>query len=203
MKSSNTLQAEQTIVAIGTSTGGPRALQRMLKDLPEDFPAPIVIVQHMPKGFTKSLAERLDRESNLIVKEASHRDKLKPGHAYIAPGDYHMRLQSVGYRVEVELTKEAFHLGHRPAVDILFKSLSELDFVQKFAIVLTGMGKDGAQGVNLIKQADPHATIIAESHESAIIDGMPKSTIDTGLVTQILHLNDIGTTLCKIVKRRS
>lgn len=198
MKNSQT----QTIVAIGTSTGGPRALQRVLKDLPEDFPAPIVIVQHMPKGFTRSLAERLDRESEVVVKEASHRDQLQAGHVYVAPGGYHMKLVTIANSMTVELTKEAVHLGHRPAVDVLFQSIAELENVHKLAVVLTGMGKDGASGVERIKQLDPESTIIAESHESTIIDGMPKAAIDTGVVDHVLHLHDIGIRLCEIVKRR-
>jgi len=192
----------QTIIAVGTSTGGPRALQRVLKDLPEDFPAPIVIVQHMPKGFTKSLSERLNRESYLQVKEANHGDLLQNGHVYVAPGDFHMKLKASGTHIEIELTKEAFHMGHRPSVDKLFSSLANLSSRQKIVVVLTGMGKDGAQGVIQIKQKDPNAVVIAESSESAIINGMPKATIDTGLSSHVLHLHDIGETLTHMVKRR-
>lgn len=190
------------IVAIGTSTGGPRALQRLLVDLPEDFPAPIVIVQHMPKGFTKSLAERLHRESSLSVKEASHRDRLKKGHVYVAPGGFHMKLKPFGTSIEVELTKEAVHMGHRPSVDILFQSLADVGDIQKIAVVLTGMGKDGAEGVTYIKEQDDSAIIIAESEESAIINGMPQATIDTGFASRIVHLHEIGMTLTEIVRRR-
>lgn len=197
------LTREQLIVAIGTSTGGPRALQSILTELPEDFSAPIVIVQHMPKGFTKSLAERLHRESSLVVKEAAHRDRLKRGHVYVAPGGFHMKVKLLHNNLEIELTKEALHLGHRPSVDVLFQSIAELSNVQKIAVVLTGMGKDGASGVKRIKGCDESAIIIAESHESAIIDGMPRATVDTGLTTYVLHLKDISTSLYKGAKRRS
>ena len=201
--SGNELQKEkQSIVAIGTSTGGPRALQKILTELPEDFSAPIVIVQHMPKGFTKSLAERLHRESALVVKEASHRDYLECGHVYVAPGGYHMKVKSLNNNLEIELTKEALHLGHRPSVDVLFQSIAELTNVQKVAVVLTGMGRDGANGVQQIKSFDESAVIIAESSESAIIYGMPGAVFDTGYTTHVLHLKDIGTSLYGIVKRR-
>lgn len=193
---------KKLVVAVGTSTGGPRALLRMLLDLPADFLAPIVIVQHMPKGFTKSLAERLHRETSLQVKEASQSDVLELGHVYIAPGGYHMKLKSLGTRIEIVLTKEAPHMGHRPSVDLLFQSLANLTYTDKIAVVLTGMGKDGAEGVKQIKQQDPSAMIIAESKKSAIIDGMPKATIDTGLTSHVLHLHDIGATLTQIVNRR-
>ena len=202
MSGNDRQKEEQLIVAIGTSTGGPRALQRVLTELPKDFSAPIVIVQHMPKGFTKSLAERLHRESALVVKEASHRDCLKSGHVYVAPGGYHMKIKSIHNHLEVELTKEALHLGHRPSVDVLFQSIAELAHVQKIAVVLTGMGKDGANGVQQIKTFDKSALIIAESSESAIINGMPAAAIDTGYTTHVLHLKDISTSLYKIVNRR-
>lgn len=202
MKANERQNEDRQIVAIGTSTGGPRALQRVLTELPEDFSAPIVIVQHMPKGFTKSLAERLHRESALVVKEASHRDCLKRGHVYVAPGGYHMKINFIHDHLEIELTKEALHLGHRPSVDVLFHSIAKLPHVQKVAVVLTGMGKDGANGVQQIKSVDESAVVIAESSESAIINGMPAAAVDTGYTTYVLHLKDISTSLYKIVNRR-
>lgn len=195
-------RVNNTIVAIGTSTGGPRALQRILQDLPEDFLAPIVIVQHMPKGFTKSLAERLNNNCRLRVNEAVHGEVIDPGNVYLAPGGFHMKLKRVGTKTFIELTKEALYMGHRPSVNLLFQSLAELPYTEKIAVVLTGMGKDGAEGIAQIKERDTNAIIIAESKKSAVIDGMPKAAIDTGLTTDIIHLHDIGTSLTKIINGR-
>lgn len=189
------------IVAIGTSTGGPKALEHMLTELPKDFPAPIVIVQHMPKGFTKSLAERLNHKSLLHVKEAIHGEVVEQGNVYIAPGSFHMKLTAFGGKVLIELTKEAIYMGHRPSVNRLFQSLATLSFMDKYVVVLTGMGKDGAEGVIQIKARDTNAVIIAESKDTAIINGMPQATIDTGLVTNVIPLDKIGKSLTDMIKR--
>ena len=189
------------IVAIGTSTGGPKALEYMITNLPKDFPAPIVIVQHMPKGFTKSLAERLNHKSFLHVKEGEHGEVVEQGNVYIAPGSFHMKLSALGTKVMIELTKEAIYMGHRPSVNTLFQSLAALSFMDKYVVVLTGMGKDGAEGVTQIKERDTSAVIIAESKETAIINGMPQATIDTGLVTNVIPLDKIGKSLTDMIKR--
>lgn len=205
--SSDTLQVvrpqryKETIVTIGTSTGGPRALQQVLMALPADFPAPILIVQHMPPNFTKSLADRLNTLTNIQVKEAVHGEVIQKGVAYIAPGDYHMKVRKVGTSLAIELTKEAPRNRHRPAVDVLFDSISYLKQMNKISVILTGMGKDGAKGIKQIKKMDKEAIIIAESEESSIVYGMPAAAIATECVNKIVHLNKVGETLNRLVNK--
>lgn len=202
MSKYSSLSFSRTIVAIGTSTGGPRALEQILQRIPKDFSAPIVIVQHMPKGFTKSLAERLNRVCALHVKEASNGELVERGTVYIAPGDYHMQIHPIGSKMKIDLTKEALYMGHRPSVNLLFASLTALLAYRKIVVVLTGMGKDGAEGISQLKASDPNTIVIAESKETAIIDGMPKAAIDTGYTNDILHLHDISTRLVAYLKGR-
>ncbi|WP_106497606.1 protein-glutamate methylesterase/protein-glutamine glutaminase [Lentibacillus sp. Marseille-P4043] len=195
-----TQQHAKTVVAIGTSTGGPRALQRVLTDLPSDIQAPILIVQHMPAGFTKSLAERLNTLAGIHVKEATHGEILQQHTAYIAPGDFHMKIRQVGTSLAIELTQEDGLNGHRPAVDVLFKSLATINNVNKIAVVLTGMGHDGSEGVKQLKEMDKQTIVIAEAEESSIVYGMPKSAIKTNCVNHITHLHQVGDTITQLVK---
>lgn len=190
---------KNSIVGIGTSTGGPRALQQVLTTLPKDFPAPIVIVQHMPPKFTKSLADRLNMLSHIEVKEANHGELLRKGVAYVAPGDFHMKVRQVGRSLAIELTKDELELGHRPAVNVLFESMATLKQINKFAIVLTGMGRDGANGIQKIRSSDSQAIILSEAEESTVVYGMPSAAVKTGCVNQVVHLNNISQTLNKLV----
>ncbi|MFB4167477.1 chemotaxis response regulator protein-glutamate methylesterase [Virgibacillus sp. JSM 102003] len=191
----------KSIVTIGASTGGPKALQRVLTDLRSDFSAPILIVQHMPAGFTKSLAERLDKVAGIRIKEASHGEIINEKTAYIAPGNYHIRLQTVGTEHAIILTQEPQRNGHRPAVDVLFESLAKVEEVNKIAAVLTGMGSDGSRGINVLKESDPESVIIAEAEESTVVYGMPKAAVKTSHVNQIVHLHKVGDTITKLVNR--
>lgn len=194
-------QYSETIVTIGTSTGGPRALQQVLTSLPADFPVPILIVQHMPPNFTKSLADRLNTLCLIKIKEAVHGEVIKKGTAYIAPGDYHMKARKAGMSLAIELTKEPQRNGHRPSVNVLFDSISELKRMNKICVVLTGMGKDGADGIKQIKSLDDEAIVIAESEESSIVYGMPAAAIATEYVNQVVHLNKVGEVIKRIVNR--
>jgi len=191
----------ESIVTIGTSTGGPRALQQVLTSLPADFPAPILIVQHMPPNFTKSLADRLDTLCQITVKEAVHGEVIKKGVAYIAPGDFHMKVRKVGTSLAVELTKDPLRNGHRPSVNVLFDSISELTRINKVCAVLTGMGKDGAEGIEQIKLRDEEAFVIAEAEESSIVYGMPAAAVATECVNQVVHLKKVGETINRLVNR--
>ncbi|WP_067729419.1 protein-glutamate methylesterase/protein-glutamine glutaminase [Oceanobacillus damuensis] len=191
---------EKTIVTIGTSTGGPRALQQVLTSLPNNFPAPIVIVQHMPKGFTKSLADRLNDLSAIEVKEAVHGEMLEKGTAYIAPGGKHMTVKKIGTSIAIHLSKEAPIKGHRPAVDILFGSVASVKQVNKIAVVLTGMGNDGSEGIVKMKDTDEKTIVIAESQETSIVYGMPKSAVKTGYVDHQLPLHEIADILIRLKK---
>lgn len=181
----------QTIVAIGASTGGPRALEQILLDITRDFVAPILIVQHMPAGFTRSLAERLNGLAAITVKEAIDGEIIQPHTAYIAPGDYHMTLiKKKG--LMIKLTKGQERVGHRPSVNVLFESLALIENINIVAVILTGMGKDGAEGIKQIKRKHKKAVIIAESKESAIVNGMPAAAIETNLVDEIIHCEEMG-----------
>lgn len=191
----------KSVVAIGTSTGGPKALQAVLQALPKGFPAPILIVQHMPPRFTKSLAERLDQTSNLNVKEAVHGDILKNGTAYVAPGDYHMRARQVGMSIAIELSQDDHVQGHRPSVDVLFRSVGKLKSINKIAVVLTGMGRDGSKGIQYLKEQDDTSFVIAESKESSIVYGMPGAAVETGCVDRVTHLEEVSRDLNDLLKQ--
>lgn len=192
----------KTIVAIGTSTGGPKALLTLLKGIPEDFPAPIVIVQHMPPGFTHSLAERLDHIADIHVKEAEHGELLQNGYAYIAPGDKHMEIRQVGTASAVELHQHEKRNGHRPSVDVLFESIAQLQSVNKLAVILTGMGSDGAKGIKKLKQHDPKTVVIAEDKETSVVYGMPKAAVLTNCVDHIEKLQEISKTITGLVRNK-
>ncbi len=141
------------IVAIGTSTGGPRALQEIIPFIPKNISASFLIVQHMPAGFTKSLAERLNNLSQIKVKEGENDEILKAGYAYIAPGGYHMKLYKESNSLyKIKLTKENPVSGHRPSVDMMMNSLTDLNIENLIGVILTGMGADGAQGMKKIKE---------------------------------------------------
>ncbi|GAB3067226.1 protein-glutamate methylesterase/protein-glutamine glutaminase [Virgibacillus ainsalahensis] len=191
---------EKTIIAIGTSTGGPRALEKVLKGLPEGFTPPILIVQHMPQGFTKSLAERLDSLSFYHVKEAEDGEIIKAKSAYIAPGNFHMKIRKTGTQVTIELSKDKPVSGHRPAVNVLLDSLSNLKNINKIAVILTGMGSDGSTGIRHLKNHDRNTIVIAESEETAVVYGMPKAAVKTGCVNYIVPLQKVGNTLSNLVK---
>ncbi|MBU9720339.1 MULTISPECIES: protein-glutamate methylesterase/protein-glutamine glutaminase [Bacillaceae] len=184
------------IVAIGTSTGGPKALQKILPEIREDFPAPILIVQHMPKGFTKSLSERLNKLSNITVKEAEDGEILKKGIAYIAPGGYHLKVRGVGTSVVVKLDQSPLMNGHRPSVDTMFYSLAQLKDQDVLAVILTGMGSDGTKGLKVLKESNK-TIALAESEATAIVYGMPRAAIESKYVDDVVTLNKVATTIEK------
>lgn len=186
----------QKIIAIGTSTGGPKALQEIIPLLPRSIPAGIAIVQHMPKGFTKSLADRLDSLSQITVREAEDGQELLPGLALIAPGDYHMQLQEVGGRVLVHLSQEPPVGGHRPSVDVMFKSVASLN-LDIIGVILTGMGGDGSDGMVLIKQNNGRT--IAQDEATCVVFGMPKVAIDKNSIDKISPLPSIAMEIMKFL----
>ncbi|TFE02777.1 protein-glutamate methylesterase/protein-glutamine glutaminase [Jeotgalibacillus salarius] len=182
---------DHTLILIGTSTGGPRALQTVLSRLPHHLNAPVVIVQHMPPGFTKSLAHRLDQLSQLNVKEAEEGDVLEKGHAYVAPGDYHVNINQHGNHLSLSLSKEPPLSGHRPSLDFMFESASKLKNIKKIAVIMTGMGSDGSKGLVQLNQKELVETI-AESKDTCVVYGMPKAAHATGLVTYTEPLDEIA-----------
>ncbi|RNA69575.1 protein-glutamate methylesterase/protein-glutamine glutaminase [Alteribacter keqinensis] len=184
------------IVAIGTSTGGPRALQTVLGNIPRDFPYPILVVQHMPPGFTKSLSERLDGQAQIKVKEAEHGEIIKRGIAYIAPGGYHLKVKKLGSSVVVHLDDESDTVnGHRPSVDVMLTSLATLPKTRVISVILTGMGSDGTEGIKSLKR-NSDVYVITESEETAVVYGMPRAVVESGLsdaVTNLDHItNELG-----------
>ncbi|MGM0500577.1 MAG: protein-glutamate methylesterase/protein-glutamine glutaminase [Bacillota bacterium] len=187
---------EFPIVAIGTSSGGPRALSTLLSGIPKNFPAAFVIVQHMPAGFTKTLADRLNSLSGLTIKEAAAGDKLKKGHALLAPGDYHLEINNIG---RVKLNQNPKEHGVRPSVDYMMKSLAKNFNGERItAVILTGMGHDGALGMEALTNDGAYGII--EAKESALVYGMPSSTAAKGAYDEILNINEIAKRLIEIVE---
>ncbi|GMK48065.1 chemotaxis response regulator protein-glutamate methylesterase of group 1 operon [Paenibacillus glycanilyticus] len=182
------------LIAIGTSTGGPRALHEVITSLPAQLAAPVLIVQHMPPKFTKSLAQRLDSFSELEVVEASQGDRLKAGVVYIAPGGHHMELAKDQSGYYVQLTQKPPRNGHRPSVDVLFESLTPFDELKRHAVIMTGMGSDGAKGMKALVDSGAESAI-AESEQTCVVYGMPRSAIETGCVKTVLPLQQIAAEL--------
>jgi two-component system chemotaxis response regulator CheB len=181
------------LVAIGISTGGPQALEFLLAQLPPDFPGSIVIVQHMPDGFTDMFARRLDELCSLRVKEAQSGDVLQAGRVLICPGSRHMKVKRLGLGDVVVLNDDVRVNGHRPSVDVLFQSVAEEFGSQAIAALMTGMGDDGAEGLGAVKKAG--GLTIAQSEESCVVFGMPKAAIERGYATRIVALDVLPTTL--------
>lgn len=178
------------IIVIGTSTGGPRALQKLIPEIPNNLNATVVIVQHMPAKFTKSLAERLNSTSNIQVKEAEDGDILSRGCGYIAPGDYHMTIIKESTNLVVRLNKEPQVMGLRPTVDILMESVSKINGYSKIGIILTGMGSDGTKGIVSMKKAGSYN--IAQDESTSVVYGMPKSAIASNYIDEVLPLDKIA-----------
>lgn len=188
---------ETEIVLIGTSTGGPPALQNVLTSIPASIPCPILIVQHMPAGFTASLAERLNRLCALSVKEAVNDEALIPGTAYIAPAGTHLKLKRAGSQLRVVLDTHPGDALHRPSVDVLFESAAAVCGSKIVSFVLTGMGRDGACGAKAVKNAG--GKVFVESEETSIVFGMPKAVMDTVRVDGEIRLDAVADTLIKSI----
>lgn len=187
----------KSIVAIGTSTGGPKALQDVIPLIPGSVPAAFLVVQHMPPGFTKSLAERLNSMSELTVKEAEDGEPVRPGYAYIAPGDYHMMVEnSGGDGMKIRLSQEPAVGGHRPSVNVMMDSLSKTGFSNIVAVIMTGMGGDGSEGIKKIKTVN-RGYVIAQDEQSCVVYGMPRSAVLTGAVDVVVPLKDIWKEIAK------
>jgi two-component system chemotaxis response regulator CheB len=179
----------EKLIAIGASTGGTEAIREILTQFPADAPG-VLVTQHMPEHFTKSFADRLNAQCKISVKEAEHNERILPGYAYIAPGNSHLLLKRSGARYVVELNQGALVNRHRPSVDVLFRSVANVAGANALGIILTGMGKDGKQGMLEMKQAGSHT--IAQDEASCVVFGMPKEAIAAGGVREVLPLQKIA-----------
>jgi two-component system chemotaxis response regulator CheB len=185
--------SQPEVVAIGVSTGGPNALAEIIPHLPADFPVPIVIVQHMPPMFTKFLADRLDAQSPLEVREAAGGELLQPGAVLIAPGDHHMVLRRSGSKIVTALNQEPPENSCRPAVDVLFRSVQDVYSGNVLAVVLTGMGQDGLHGCEVIKQGG--GSVVVQDEATSVVWGMPGFVARAGLADRVLPLDRIANEL--------
>ena len=185
------------VVVIGASTGGPKALYQVITALPDDIGVPVLVVQHMPVGFTKAFAERLNLNSKLKVVEACDGEIIEENVVYIAPGGYHME---IGSGKKIQLNTEPTIWGVRPAVDKLFISATKVYGAHMLSVVLTGMGRDGAKGTAAIK--DNGGITMAEHESTCIIYGMPKATFETGKVDEIVPLQNVAREIIKVVMGR-
>lgn len=190
--------ASNKLVAIGTSTGGPQALQHVLTRLPGSLPCGVVIVQHMPAGFTKALAERLNSISQVTVKEAEDGEQIRSGHVYIAPGNFHMRVMDDGGIRRIKLSQEPPVGNHRPAVNVMYDSVAPLGR-NLVAVIMTGMGADGCEGMKKIKASGGYC--IAQDEPTCVVYGMPKAVVDAGLADEVRPVQDIAAAIVKAVKR--
>jgi two-component system chemotaxis response regulator CheB len=194
------LESTERILSIGASTGGTEAIAAILMRMPANAPATL-ITQHMPPLFTASFARRLDRDCRVTVAEATHGERLLPGHAYIAPGDRHMRVKRAGSNYTIALYDEGPRSGHRPSVDVLFDSVADVVGPNAVAAILTGMGADGASGSAAIRRAGGFT--IAQDEASSVIFGMPKAAIEAGGATIVLGLDDVAATMLKVAASRT
>ncbi len=191
------LRETRGIVVIGTSTGGPRALHEVVPHLPATLPCGVLIVQHMPPGFTKSLAQRLDEISPLQVKEAASGDRVQPGLALLAPGNYHMTVSSGGY---ISLNQNPAQHGVRPSVDVTMESAAESYGPATIGVILTGMGADGTRGAALIKRSG--GQVIAEDESTCVIYGMPRSAVEAKVVDFTAPLDRIASEISSLAGAR-
>lgn len=183
------LVSSEKLLIIGASTGGTEAIRRVLEPLPANAPA-VLITQHMPGGFTRSFAERLDRLCRIRVKEAEEGERVLPGHAYIAPGDTHLTLARSGANYVVRLDDGEPVNRHRPSVDVLFRSAARYAGRNAIGALLTGMGRDGAEGLLAMRQAG--AATLAQDEASCVVFGMPREAIALGAAGEVLTLEDIA-----------
>lgn len=189
----------EKIIALGASTGGTEALKDVLRELPADCPG-IVITQHMPPGFTRTFAARLDRLSRLKVVESVGGERILPGHAFVAPGDRHLLVERSGANYVTRLSDAPPVQRHRPAVDPMFQSVAQCAGRNVIAALLTGMGKDGALGLKAIHEAGGHT--IAQNEASCVVYGMPREAVSLGAAEEVLPLDSIAPALVEQARRR-
>lgn len=186
------------LIAIGASTGGVEAIRVVLSGMPKDCP-PIVIAQHMPPGFTTRFAARLDELTELRVAEAEDRMPLEKGHAYVARGDYHLRVEGTSGVLKCRVTQDELASGHRPSVDVLFESVAKQVGPMAVGAILTGMGRDGARGLRLMREAGAYT--VGQSQASALVYGMPRVAFEEGAVVEQAAVEAVASRLAAALTR--
>lgn len=187
-----------SIVAIGVSTGGPKALQEVLPLIPKDFPAAILLVQHMPKGFTAPFADRLRQLSKMEVKEAEHGEIIRAGVAYIAPGGFHMKaVRKRPTEVVIDISSTPSDTLHKPSVDVMMTSVSLAYGGKCLGVMMTGMGSDGLEGLRAMKRTG--AKTLAQNKESCVVYGMPKAVVEAGLADKVVPLSKLAGEIVNMV----
>jgi two-component system chemotaxis response regulator CheB len=185
-------------VVIATSTGGPRALYEIIPKLPADLPAPVLVVQHMSQGFTKSLAERMDAACALNIKEAEEGEEIIAGKVYIAPGNYHIAVAREGGREVIRLNQEPPRHSVRPSADVTLETAAKVYGAHCLGVILTGMGHDGATGAKAIRDAG--GQVLVQDELTSVVFGMPKSAIDLGAADMILPLPEMADEIIRRVR---
>jgi two-component system, chemotaxis family, protein-glutamate methylesterase/glutaminase len=189
--------SSKKIIGFGTSTGGPSALSTIFKCFPEKFPLPVLVVQHMPEGFTKSFSERLNGQSGLTVKEAEEGDVILPGYGYIAPGHSHIIVDEKNGEKIIRLHKGEKISGHMPSIDVLFESIADHYGKESVCIIMTGMGQDGARGILKVKEKGGYT--LAQDEETSVVYGMNRVAVQMGAIDKIVPLNDIPKSIANIL----
>ncbi|OPY83747.1 MAG: Chemotaxis response regulator protein-glutamate methylesterase [Syntrophorhabdus sp. PtaU1.Bin153] len=189
-------RTKHAILSIGASTGGPPALQHILTSLPEDFPIPVVVAQHMPKLFTQTFAQRLNSLTHITVKEAEDKEPLRPGVVLIAPGDTHMGLKKNGKDVTVEFVRDAGYV-YRPSVDLLMITTARVYDERAIGVILTGMGNDGLAGLREVKER--HGFVIAQDEETCVVYGMPKAVVNARIADVVVPIDKISEEIIRVL----
>lgn len=193
------LRTDKKLVALACSTGGPKALQSVIPYLPKNLDAPVVLVQHMPAGFTKSMADRLNELSEVSVKEAQEGDVLEKGHVYVAPGGKHMEVVKMHDGThKIKLNDMPPIGGLRPCANIMYDSLSKTDYDEIICTVLTGMGADGTNGILSLNRTKP-IYVIAQDAQTCVVYGMPRAIAEAGMVDEVVPLEQVAKTITKNV----
>ena len=198
-KFTNIKSGTRKIVALACSTGGPKSLQQVIPMLPKNLDAGVVLVQHMPAGFTASLAARLNEISDINVKEGADGDVIQKGWVYIAPGGKHIKVVKKAAEYVIKLNDEPPIDGLRPCANVMYKSLVQCNYDEITCVVLTGMGADGTEGIKALSAGKKKIHVIAQDEESCVVYGMPKAIAQTGLVDEVVPLNKIAETITKNV----
>lgn len=198
-KFTNIKSGTRKVVALACSTGGPKSLQQVIPMLPKNLDAGVVLVQHMPAGFTASLAARLNEISDINVKEGADGDVIQKGWVYIAPGGKHIKVVKKASEYVIKLNDEPPIDGLRPCANVMYKSLVQCNYDEITCVVLTGMGADGTEGIKALSAGKKKIHVIAQDEESCVVYGMPKAIAQTGLVDEVVPLNKIAETITKNV----